>query len=206
MAPLYVLTGSEQTRGDHAEIARLAIAGGAGVVQFRDARLHAPGALRAVLEAGRAVAAACREAGVVLVVNDRVDVALALEADGVHLGATDMPLADARRILGTGAIIGASTQSADEARAAERAGASYVSFGPFAPTRSKRGAGTPRSWDELAEVARAVTIPVYAAGGMTPELARAALRHGASGVVVHGAIAAAANPSAAARTFAEHLR
>lgn len=202
MPPLYVLTdAARQSRYGHAEIAALAIAGGAGIVQYREPRLYEPDGLLVALGTGREVAAVCRAAGVPLVVNNRVDLALALQADGVHLGATDMPVADARRILGEDAIIGASTGSAEQARAAYEAGATYVSFGPMARTESKRNAGPPRAWETLSEVCAAVPIPVYAAGGMTPSLAARAREHGAHGAVVLSAISTAPDPTAAARAF-----
>src|SRR5947209_9284280 len=131
---LYLILDPEQTRGrDPVAVTRLALRGGAAVVQYRD-KLRDKGDQLPVVEA---LLAACRAVGVPLVINDHVDLALATGADGVHVGQHDLPVAVARRLLPAGAIVGCSTNNPDEARAAEAAGASYIAVGRIFPTQSK---------------------------------------------------------------------
>ncbi len=108
-----------------------------------------------------------RKFGACLIINDYADIALAVDADGVHLGQDDMPLREARRIMGN-RIIGISTHSVDEALEAERDGADYIGFGSIFPTATKE-VGTPKGVDGLRAVKNAATIPVIAIGGIKPD-------------------------------------
>jgi len=177
----------------HLEVAGAALEGGAGLVQLRDKGLPD----RALWELGREMRRLTRKRGAAFIVNDRVDIALAAEADGVHLGQDDMPVAAARRIMGAGAIIGASVASAQEARAAEAEGASYVSVGAIFATSSKPDAGGAIGVRAIGEVKHAVDIPVLAIGGINCDNVEAVIRGGADGVAVLSAIAEAEDMVAA---------
>jgi thiamine-phosphate pyrophosphorylase len=167
------------------ETARIAIDGGATVIQLR---LPAE-PTEAVVECGRALLALCRESAVPLVINDDVRAALELGADGVHLGRTDEGGELARR---AGLPLGLSAGNADEARDAERRGAAYVGAGPVWETPSKPDAGPAIGLDGLREICRAVSIPVVAIGGVDASNARACVEAGAVGVAVIRAAADAA--------------
>lgn len=193
---LYVLT-DRRAVGDRSlvDVIRAAIQGGATAVQLRDK----DASTRALIELGRALLAITRPAGVPLIVNDRVDVALAIDADGVHVGQDDMPAVLARRLLGPERILGVSAGTVEEALQAQADGADYVGTGDVYGTPTKADAGIPIGIDGLAEVVRAVSIPVVAIGGIKAENAAAALAAGASGVAVISAILGASDPEAAAR-------
>jgi thiamine-phosphate diphosphorylase len=136
----------------------------------------------------------------VFIVNDHADIARAVEADGVHLGQEDLPVAEARMILGSGRLIGLSTHDREQAAAAEAAGADYIGFGPLFSTATK-DAGTARGTAGLASVAAAVQVPVIAIGGITAANAASALSGGAAGVAVISAVLGAADLSRAVREF-----
>jgi thiamine-phosphate diphosphorylase len=132
-----------------------------------------------------------RKRGAGFVVNDRVDIALAAEADGVHLGADDLPVAAARRMLGPGAVIGASVANAEEAKAAEEAGATYVSVGSIFETSSKSDAGEAIGIGPIGDIRRATALPVLAIGGINSDNVDAVIRAGAHGVAVISAVSEA---------------
>ena len=127
-----------------------------------------------------------RHFGALFVVNDHADIALAVDADGVHLGQDDLPLRDARKIMGE-KIVGVSTHSPQEAADAGAGGADYIGFGPVFPTVTKK-AGVPKGVEMLRQVKRQVAIPVVAIGGISVENLAAALEAGADAVAVAGAI------------------
>jgi thiamine-phosphate pyrophosphorylase len=162
--------------------AERALADGATVVQLR---LKDAATAEAVVT-GEPMLAACREAGVWFVVNDDVEAALRLGADGVHLGRGD---AGAERALETGLVLGLSAGSVAEARAAEAAGATYVGAGPVWATPSKPDAGEPLGLEGLAAICAAVAAPVVAIGGIDASNAADCVRAGAAGVAVIRAVA-----------------
>lgn len=175
-----------------------AIAGGARVVQYRDKRHDAASRVRQA----RDLAAICRRHGVLFLVNDDVVLAEAAGADGVHLGHGDMPLAAARRLLGPGKIIGVSCYNElERALAAERAGADYVAFGSFFPSRTKPQAvrATP---DLLRAAKQRLPIPVVAIGGITPENGAALIEAGADMLAVIEGVFAQPDVRAAAGRYA----
>lgn len=199
---LHVLTDFLfQQRYSHAEIAELAIAGGADTIQFR----QKAGSLRAKLREAQRVAEVCRDGGVPLLIDDHVDLALAVGAQGVHLGQEDLPVAAARRVLGPAAIVGATVTDVAQAREAEAAGASYLGFGPVFPTHSKRNPASVKGLEGLAAVCGAVSIPVIAIAGITPERVRPVLEAGAHGVAVMTAITTADAPAEAAAAFRQEI-
>ena len=140
-----------------------------------------------------------------LIVNDRVDVALAVGADAVQRTSTSLPVKDIRGLVGGRLKIGASVHSLPEAIEAEINSADWVVFGPVYETPSKRGFGPPQGLDKLSRVATAVKIPVIAIGGITPARVREVRRAGAQGVAVISAILTADSPAAATRRFLEAL-
>jgi thiamine-phosphate pyrophosphorylase len=155
---LYAIVGEEDPIGQ----ARAALEGGAGVVQVRMKRAPAG----EVLAASRAIVAMARGRALVLV-NDRADLAILAGADGAHVGDDDLPPEEARRILGPALLLGRSTRTLAEARAAIAAGADHVGFGPMFGTRSKALDVPARGLPALREVAAALGAPVVAIGGIT---------------------------------------
>ena len=202
---LHVLTDFHfQQRRTHAELAREAAAGGADVVQFR----HKTGTARDRLAGLVPTVAACAEAGVPCLVDDHLDLALAAGAAGVHLGALDLPVACARAVadaLGRPFVVGATATTADAARQAEADGADYVGFGPVFPTGSKANPASVKGLDGLAEACAAVSVPVVAIAGITPERVGPCLDAGAWGVAVMTAVTTAPDPARATAAFRQAL-
>jgi thiamine-phosphate pyrophosphorylase len=185
---LHVLVDSE-------ELAAAALDGGAPTLQLRlkagtDAERHAVAA---------AVVARCRDAGALCLVNDRADIALAVRADGVHLGADDLPILAARRVVGPAAVVGGTARDPLTARRLVGQGASYLGVGPTYATSSKDGLPDPIGLDGLAAVVRAVDVPVVAIAGITAARVPEVLATGAFAVAVIGAVAGAPDPRAATR-------
>ncbi|MEO8292511.1 MAG: thiamine phosphate synthase [Actinomycetota bacterium] len=189
---VYVVTSAGGSGRGHQEIAEAAIAGGATAVQLRAPEL----ADEQLLPLASILAARCRDAGVLFVINDRVEVALACGAGGVHLGQHDDP-AGARARLGSGPVLGVSVGSAGEARSAEVAGADYLGVTVWA-TATKPDA-EPRGIDGVRSVVLASPLPVVGIGGIVPANAGAVLGAGAAGVAVISAVSSAPDPAAAVR-------
>ena len=126
----------------------------------------------------------CRRYQCAFIINDRVDIALAVEADGVHVGQGDLPLVAARRILGPDKIIGVSTHNPQQALTAEQEGADYIGFGPLFGTTTKATGYTARGLEQLQEMRKQVRIPIVAIGGITVERAPSALQAGADAVAI----------------------
>ena len=149
----------------------------------------------------------CDELGAMLVVNDRVDIALAVRADGVHLGQTDLPLADARRIAGDRLFVGVSTHDLAQVRAARAAGADYLGYGPVFATATKANPDAVQGITALrAAVEAARPTPVVAIGGVTVERAMALYATGVTAICAIGAVNDAADVGAAARAMADRKR
>jgi len=144
------------------------------------------------------------EADIPLIVNDRLDVALAVDADGVHVGQDDMPAALARQLMG-GKIVGVSATTVEEALQAQADGADYLGVGPIYPTGTKPDAVPPIGLEGLAQIVRAVEIPVVAIGGISEENAAEVIACGAEGVAVISAVVSAPDIAAAARHLRETL-
>jgi thiamine-phosphate pyrophosphorylase len=193
---LYLVTDPELTRGRSLiEVVGAAVKGGVTLVQLRDK--HADG--RALLEQARALKALLDPLGVPLIVDDRVDVAVAAGAAGCHVGQTDLPAEGARAILGPDAILGLSIDRVEQARAADPEHVDYVAHGPFAATGTKPDAGAPVGARGIAAVRELSALPLVAIGGIDAGNAAEAIRAGADGIAVVSAIMAAADPEAAAR-------
>lgn len=199
---LTLVTDRTQTRGrDLAAVVGECLAAGLPAVQAREKDLGAAD-----------LAALCRRLrdltdahGARLVVNDRVDVALAVGADGVQRTHASLPVADIRAIAGRRLAIGASVHSLEEAVDAEQQGADWIVFGPVYDTPSKRRWGPPQGLERLGRVAAAVRVPVIAIGGITPERVAAVRAAGAAGVAAIGALLDTDAPGEATKRFLEAL-
>lgn len=188
---LHVITDeSIQDRFTHARLAGFAVAGGAGAIQFRDKAL----ATRDLIDTARTIKQICSAGDVPLIINDRVDVALAMDADGVHLGCGDIPITAARRLLGPDKIIGATAGSLDDALRAQEEGADYIGFGHVFPTKSKSKSSPPVGLDALRNVCSCIKIPVIAIGGIELETVESVVKAGAFGAAVIGAVCAREDP------------
>ena len=183
---LQVLTDLDAPRHP-LDVVNDALAAGAPVIQIRAKTLDD----RALLALCEAIVARCREAGATSLVDDRVDIALASGADGVHLGDRDLPVAVARRLLGPGAIIGATARDPDSGRARVRDGADYLGVGPMYTTTTKVGLPDPIGPAGVAAVAAAVDVPVVAIAGISLERVPEVMATGAYGIAVVGAVSRA---------------
>ena len=175
-------------------LAAAAIRGGADALQLRDKAASA----RRLLEDARRLLALTRPAGIPLIVNDRADVAAAAGADGVHLGQDDLPIPEARRLLGPGRLIGRSTHSLEQALAAEAEGADYLGLGPIFPTPTKPEYGSIGT-GLIGPVVSRVRLPVVCIGGIDRGNVERVLEAGGERVAVVRAVCGAADPEAAAR-------
>jgi thiamine-phosphate pyrophosphorylase len=189
-------------RRGHLDVARAALAGGARLLQLRDKELSS----RALWEVAREIVRLARPHRAALIINDRLDIALAVGADGVHLGPHDLPLAEARRLLGPAAIIGASVSTAEEAQAAQEAGATYLGVGPIYPTSTKPDAGEAVGPARIAQIERTVSLPVLAIGGINRDNVGEAIRAGADGVAVISAVAEAQDMTGAVAALLQAVR
>ncbi|MDI6831311.1 MAG: thiamine phosphate synthase [Actinomycetota bacterium] len=189
---LYVITCRDPGRGiDHLDVARAALRGGADAVQLRDKEAGGRELLRLAGEVASLVRAAGR--GCLFLVNDRVDVALACEAHGVHVGQDDLPPAAARRLVGEDMVLGVSAGTVEEALEARAAGADYIGVGPVFATPTKPDAGEPVGIEGLRRIREAVDLPLVAIGGIDASNAARVLEAGADGIAVISAVSAADN-------------
>lgn len=188
---LYIVTDRHEAAGrDLEEIVAAAARGGAGAIQLREKDLSA----RDLYALGARLQAALAPYGVPLLINDRLDVALALDAAGVHLAGHSLPTAVARRVLGASKLLGVSTHSVEEARCAAKDGADFIVFGPVFTTPSKVAYGPPQGLQHLSTVVRAVHIPVIAIGGIDHTNLPQVVQAGAYGVAMIRAVLAAPDP------------
>lgn len=200
---LHVLTDTLlQQRFSHVDLAGFAAAGGADAVQYRQKQ----GSTRDLIENAEKMRAACRNAGAVFIVNDRIDVALASKADGVHLGQDDFPISLARELLGPEKIIGGSASSIEEALVCAKDGADYIGFGPVFYTSSKDDAGPAAGLENLRLLCSSVEIPVIAIGGISHDNISDVMASGAYGVAVISSVCCQAEPEKAARRLSRLIR
>jgi thiamine-phosphate pyrophosphorylase len=199
---LYVITDAALLPGrPHVEIAHAALAGGADAVQLRDKSATAQNLCAAAIE----IQPMTRKFGAVFLVNDRVDVALVTGADGAHVGQTDLPAREARRLLSRPGVLGVSAGTLEEAKKAARDGADYIGVGPIFATPTKPDAGEPLGVEKLAAIVGAVAIPVVAIGGIDHDNVTAVIRAGAAGVAVIAAVVSAPDMAAATRAFKSRI-
>ncbi len=195
---LCLVTDRDLARGRPlVEVAMLAVRGGATMVQLREKTATT----RAFLDEARALKALLDDHGVPLIVNDRVDIALAVGAAGVHVGQSDMPVDAVRALMGPGALVGLSITDAAQIGRADAAAADYLGIGPLHPQKTKPDASTPLGLGGFATLRRMTSKPVLAIGGVKAEDVPMLVEEGASGVAVVSAIMAAEDPEAAARAF-----
>ena len=198
---LYLITDRTTATRPPADIVEECLGAGLRAVQLREKDL----AVRDMLALARELGECTRRHGARLVVNDRADVALAAGADGVQRTHTSLPVTDLRAMAPAGFLIGASTHSPAEARQAAAEGADFVVFGPVYDTPSKRAFGPPQGLGALEAVAGAVSRPVIAVGGITPERVREVLAVGAAGVAVIRSVYGAPRPADATKAFLDAL-
>ena len=199
---LYVIIDPAACRGrSPIDVSRLALEGGASILQWRDKRRDRGDQLADA----RAIVALCREYGAIFIANDEPDLALEVGADGVHLGQDDLPIETVRPMVGDVMIIGVSTNNAGEARRAEAAGADYVAVGAIFPTSSK-DVTRAASVERLREGKAAVRVPVVAIGGINASNIASIVAAGADAAAVISAVCAADAPRAAAAELAAAFR
>jgi thiamine-phosphate pyrophosphorylase len=198
---LYLITDRKQTKMPLPEAVRLALKGGVPAVQLREKDLP----VRELLALAQELRTVTREFGAKLFVNDHVDIAVAVDADGVHLGHQSMPIDAARKIIGNSMLIGASTHSAQEAKDAEAKGADFVTYGPIFETPSKAQYGKPVGKSSIREAKYPITIPLFALGGIKSTNVLQVIAAGADGVALISSILAADDITAAAKKFMQAI-
>jgi thiamine-phosphate pyrophosphorylase len=198
----YLITDRHQCAGRSLlDVLRAACEAGVRAVQLREKDLTP----KEVCALAEGVQSALVSKGARLFINDRADVARAVGASGVHLPEAGLPVRAARRALGPGGVVGVSTHDLDGARRAEEAGADFVTFGPVFFTPSKAAYGQPVGLKKLEAVARLLTVPLFAIGGIGPGRVRSCLEAGAHGVAAISAVLSAPNPGEVVRAFAKEL-
>ena len=199
---LHVLTDTLlQSRFSHIELTEQAIAGGADTIQFR----HKQGSTREMIQVATEIKRLCTEKGIIFIVNDRIDIAIASEADGVHLGQDDFPIPLARKLLGDNWIIGGSAATMEEAKKCLSDGADYVGFGPVYPTGSKDDAGPVSGIDTLKKIVETIPLPIIAIGGIDEENTPEVMKTGAHGIAVISAVCCEENPEGATKGLYEAI-
>ncbi|MCM3761644.1 thiamine phosphate synthase [Alkalihalobacillus oceani] len=199
---LYAITGEAFHPGrDLIEVMEEAIRGGVDIVQLRDKT----SSKRDVLQKAQALRELTKKYGVPFIVNDHIDVALAVDADGIHLGQDDLPLAEARNIVGPDKIIGISTHQIEEARAAEAEGADYIGVGPIFETKSKADVVDPVTTAYIQQVAAEITIPFVAIGGIKLHNVEQVLAAGARRICMISEIVGATDVKAVCEQFTDIL-
>jgi thiamine-phosphate pyrophosphorylase len=198
---LYVITAESNHPGKAlVDVMEQTLIGGAQIMQLR----NKTGSHAEVLEQARALRVLTRKFNVPLIINDYPDIVLETDADGVHLGQDDMPIAEARRLLGPDRIIGISTHNIEQALAAEREGADYIGVGPVFPTETKPGRAAV-STRYVAEAARRISIPFVAIGGITLANVDEVLAAGAKRICSVSAIVGSRDPAETCRSFLQRI-
>jgi thiamine-phosphate pyrophosphorylase len=200
---VYLVTDRELARGRTTlEIAAAAIRGGVSCIQLREKMCST----REFIDESLAIRSLLARHGIPLIINDRVDVALAVKADGIHLGQKDMPCRMARQIIPESMIVGISVESLDDAIAAQKDGADYLGVSPIYPTPTKTDTAQPLGLKGLRSIRSEVDLPLVGIGGLNADNVEAVIHNGADGVAVVSAIVAADDPEAATRDLIEIVR
>jgi thiamine-phosphate pyrophosphorylase len=200
---LYLVTDRPLCLGrDLIQVVKEAVAGGVTLVQLREKNAST----REFLEIAVEIRKILQGTSVPLIINDRIDIALALNAEGVHLGNSDMPYEKAREILGPDKIIGLSAESVKDAMAASRLGADYLGVSPIFTTPTKSELETGLGLEGLREIRRVSELPLVAIGGMNVSNCRAAVESGADGIAVVSAICSVPDPGLAARALLSEVK
>jgi thiamine-phosphate pyrophosphorylase len=199
---VYLITDRHQTLGRKlTDVVREALEGGVRAVQLREKDLSSGELFRLAAELRRLTS----EYGARLIINDRLDIALAVEADGVHVGITSVPVAIVRQVMGKGTLIGYSAHEIDEALQAQADGADFVTFSPVYPTPSKSAYGQPCGVKKLADAVAALQIPVVALGGISLANVAEVLSASVTGIAVISALLAAVDPRVAASSLLKKI-
>ena len=198
---LYLITDRKQTKIPLIEAVTLALKGGVRAIQLREKDLK----IRELLGLAQEIREITKRFSARLFINDRVDVAVAVDADGIHLGKESMPPAAVRKIVGKRLLIGVSTHTLEEAQAAQTGGADFITFGPVFFTPSKAEFGDPVGLEPLNMVKKAVSMPVFAIGGIKSGNTNQIIDSKADGVAVISAILAADNIEKAAQDMVRAL-
>lgn len=200
---LYLVTDRTLSRGRAtADIVREAVAGGVTCVQLREKGCPT----HEFITEARLLKTLLHPIGIPLIINDRLDVALAVGADGVHLGQQDMDIADARRLAGPDFIIGISAESLADAVRAESQGADYIGISPVFATATKKDTATPLGLEGIRQIRAAVRLPLVGIGGITVENTAAVITAGADGIAVVSAIVAADCPQSATAALKKQVQ
>jgi thiamine-phosphate pyrophosphorylase len=200
---LYLVTDRSLTQGrDLLWVLQQALDGGVKAIQLREKDLGG----RELFFLAEAARKLTRRYHARLLINDRIDIALAVDADGVHLSTASIPIESARALLGRQRLLGASTHSLEEAEEAERNGADFVVFGPIYFTPSKAPYGSPQGSAALKKVVDKISLPIYAIGGIKPENIADTCRAGVCGVALISAVMSAADPKNATKKILSFLK
>ena len=200
---LYLVTDRNQTRErDLLWVLEQALDGGVRAVQLREKDLEG----KELFNLAEKVRDLCARYHAALFINDRIDVACAIDADGVQLGKTSLPIETARELLGPIRTIGASTHSLEETRDAERQGADFILFGPVYFTASKAAYGAPQGLAALKKIVENIALPVYAIGGIKPENVEEVMSAGSRGIALISAVMAAIDPKTTSRMLQTQLQ
>lgn len=195
---LYLVTDRSLSKGrSNRQIVEAAVAGGVTCVQLREKHCGT----REFIQEALALRTLLKDRRIPLIINDRLDVALAVEADGVHLGQSDMPIGMARNIAGSALIIGISAESTDDALRAEQEGADYIGISPVFATPTKTDTAAPLGLEGVNKIRGLVGIPLVGIGGINQHNAASVIAAGADGVAVVSAIVSATDPTEATRTL-----
>jgi thiamine-phosphate pyrophosphorylase len=199
---LYFITDRKLSKKGNIRDVKAAIRGGIKIVQYREKQLPK----EAVLEEAKKIRDVCKANNVVFLINDFVDVALEIGADGVHLGLEDTPYQKAREVLGKEKIIGLTVHNKEEALRAEKLGADYIGISPVFSTTTKKDAGKPMGVENLRRIISNVSIPCVAIGGINEENMESVLKAGADGVAMISAIVAKDNVEETVRNILDKVR
>jgi thiamine-phosphate pyrophosphorylase len=200
---LYLVTDRGLACGrSNLEVVTAAVDGGTTVVQLREKDCPT----LEFIQQAQSIKAFLRKRNIPLIINDRVDIAQAVKADGVHLGQSDMPLEMAKGILGDTMIIGISAESIEDAITAEKGGADYLGISPIYATPTKTNTAPALGLEGLREIRKAVSLPLVGIGGLNKDNAADVIRNGADGVAVVSAIVAADDPEVAARKLKQVIK
>lgn len=200
---IYLVTDRNLARGRSTlDIVKAAIQGGVTCVQLREKMLS----IREFIDEAMSIRSLLARHNIPLIINDRLDVALAVGADGVHLGQKDMPCALARQLVPEHMIIGISVESVDDAINAQKEGADYLGVSPIYPTPTKTDTAQALGLDGLRSIRSKVDLPLVGIGGLNADNAGSVIDHGADGVAVVSAIVGADDPEKAARNLADIVK
>ncbi|MGI6127625.1 MAG: thiamine phosphate synthase [Planifilum sp.] len=204
---LYLVMGSQDCRGrDPVQVLEQAIDGGITLFQFREKGSSLT--LRETVALGERLRNLCRQRQIPFIVNDRADLALVLDADGLHIGQEDLPVPEARKLIGSDRLLGVSAETVDEAEQALREGADYLGVGPMYATATKPDAGRPIGPQAIAEMRKKLSrpVPIVGIGGIDVPGVHEVIRAGADGVAVVSAIAGKPDPRKAAAELLQAVK